>query len=901
MVRSINEKYTDILYGLRVKHFRSSEKILRENIRATEGRIMKPYKIVFVFGTRPEIIKMAPLIKEFKSNGNARYFQPILVHSGQHKQLSEGILPIFGIREDEVIVNLHSMEKARKKQFSYIESHLEDVFSILQPDMVVIQGDTTTAFAARIAANMHRIPVAYVEAGLRTHMTEYPFPEESNRKGAAALAPDFTLYFAPSEISKKNLLDEGIPEQRIFITGNTVIDALNVVKEQKTDLSRLNLPEDKKIILFTCHRREVWEHGKGLKAIFGAIKTLAAKYKDQIHIVYPVHLNPIIKKLAYKELGDTPNVQLIEPMKYTDMVHLMGKSYLIITDSGGIQEEAPALGKPVIIIRDFTERPEVISAHVAKLVSISRPEDLESTVEKLLTNDEEYREMSQPVFPYGKGDASAKILAAIKRYFRIEEEELEPSRLKIKLDRGRQASLIKIQRKFNAFADQHPDSRKNLPQKSHQKHVLDSLRAKLFSIFGVSHVKPKILGAVDISIDAAKTWLMESGVQNKEGAVSGYFDYEKKEYTFAYPEITGYSISTLLDLSKGASKKEDQNIYFEKAKRAADWLIDELKDAGAGKAIPARQYYKKEGFESPEYQQLYYTFDNGIVLSAFVEMYQATKDMKYMEAAKVVVRFLLDTVNVGSNDPYACFNPKTNEPVNYHMGWSTFAGAYLAKTSEGLIKYYEETGDERCMKAALSLCDRALKYQEENGRFVTSPFGKDTNAHPHCYAAEGLLFTASYLKKKGIEHLRSYLYTQGATKATKWLIENMSPRGEIWYAYENNEFQKIERSDVLAQVLYLGSKLIDNLVSVIDLKNQATPEDYKTIYLYAIAQNLMSYQTDVNFDAALFCPPGGFGFGTDFTGQDKKKDINAWCTLFAMKALQAYKDLWEKGRKSNDN
>lgn len=371
-------------------------------------------KILIVFGTRPEAIKMAPVVKEIEKHPELK---GIVCVTAQHRQMLDQVLNIFNIKPD------HDLDIMRENQDLFdistsCLSGLKDVFKREQPDIVMVQGDTTTAFVAGLASYYLKIPIGHVEAGLRTYDKYSPFPEEKNRHLLSALA-DF--HFAPTGWAKSNLLKEGIPAEKIWITGNTVIDALQYIVDMQKNADnekywikyfeekcKIVLPHyaNLKLILVTGHRRE--NFGKGFENICLALKEIAETRKDAI-IVYPVHLNPNVQKPVRTILNGIPNVHLIEPLEYEPFVFLMNHSYLILTDSGGIQEEAPSLGKPVLVIRNTTERPEGIEAGTVKLVGTDRKKIISETTE-LLDNLLLYERMSKAVNPYGDGKAAEKIV-----------------------------------------------------------------------------------------------------------------------------------------------------------------------------------------------------------------------------------------------------------------------------------------------------------------------------------------------------------------------------------------------------------------------------------------------------------------------------------------------------------
>jgi UDP-N-acetylglucosamine 2-epimerase (non-hydrolysing) len=370
---------------------------------------MNKIKVTVVFGTRPEAIKMAPLVLEMKQNS---IFDVKVCVTAQHRQMLDQVLQIFDITPD---FDLNIMKASQT--LSYITTGvlegMEDVLKKINPDIVLVHGDTTTTFAAALAAFYARIPVGHVEAGLRTYDIYSPYPEEMNRRLVSQLA---TLYFAPTASNRSNLLKENI-NKNIFVTGNTVIDALKSTVKPNYRFKSKSLQDissfDGRVILMTAHRRE--NLGKPLENICNAVRRIALEYPD-VKIVYPVHLNPIVQKTARTILGNLENIVLCEPVSVDDMHNLMSRSYLVMTDSGGLQEEAPALGKPVLVLRTETERPEAVAAGTVKMAGIEE-DAIYSEAKRLLDNKEAYLQMSHAVNPYGDGNASRRIAQAILHYF----------------------------------------------------------------------------------------------------------------------------------------------------------------------------------------------------------------------------------------------------------------------------------------------------------------------------------------------------------------------------------------------------------------------------------------------------------------------------------------------------
>lgn len=374
-------------------------------------------RVLLVFGTRPEAIKMAPLVHEFKKHGDV--FETLVCVTGQHREMLDQVLDLFQVKPDYDL-NIMKPDQDLYDVTSRILVGMRDVLAEVRPDVVFVHGDTTTSMASALAAFYQQIPVAHVEAGLRTGNIYSPWPEEMNRSITGRIA---TYNFAPTLCSKNNLLKENVPEESIVVTGNTVIDALHWVVEKIASDSQLQdsiiseiksigydmarLDEERRLVLITGHRRE--NFGDGFLNICRAIKGLSERY-PAVDFVYPMHLNPNVRKPVLDILGSgEPNIILIEPLQYLQFVYLMEKSYLVLTDSGGIQEEAPGLGKPVLVMRDTTERPEAVEAGTVLLVGADR-ERIIKGVSDLLDNGAVYESMSKAVNPYGDGKACQRIV-----------------------------------------------------------------------------------------------------------------------------------------------------------------------------------------------------------------------------------------------------------------------------------------------------------------------------------------------------------------------------------------------------------------------------------------------------------------------------------------------------------
>ena len=370
----------------------------------------KKLKVMTIFGTRPEAIKMAPLVMELESRPEIESFCCV---TAQHRQMLDSVLDIFKLKPQ---FDLDIMEQ--RQTLSTITCKcllgMEKVFAEVRPDLVLVHGDTSTTFAGALAAFYQQIAVGHVEAGLRTYDKYSPFPEEMNRSMVGRMAD---LHFCPTEANRENLAREGI-EKGVYITGNTVIDALNttVVNDYNFTTEKLNQLdyEGKKIIVVTCHRRE--NYGEPMENIMAALRRIAENYGDQVELVYPVHLSPVVQEVAHRHLDGLSNVHLIQPLMADEMHNLMARSYMIMTDSGGLQEEAPALGKPVLVLRRETERPEAVAAGTVKIAG-TEEDVIYSMAAELIENEEAYLAMAHAVNPYGDGRACARIVDAILYHF----------------------------------------------------------------------------------------------------------------------------------------------------------------------------------------------------------------------------------------------------------------------------------------------------------------------------------------------------------------------------------------------------------------------------------------------------------------------------------------------------
>ena len=375
------------------------------------GTMDKKCRVITVFGTRPEAVKMAPVVKELQNHPDE--IEPIICITAQNREMLDQVLDAFKITPD-IDLDLMKHDQSLAQLTARIFTDLDPVLKKVQPDWLLVQGDTTTVMAAALLGYYNQIKVGHVEAGLRTHDKWQPFPEEINRRLAGVVAD---LHFAPTENNRQNLRQEGVPDDHIRVTGNTAIDALHMISQQPVPAEAAKLleqarvkPGNRRLVLVTAHRRE--NFGEPIRDICTALRQIAEHYQDEITLIYPVHLNPNIQKPVYEALSDVDNILLLPPMDYLPLVHLMKHTTLILTDSGGIQEEAPSLGIPTLVLRERTERQEGVKAGTLKLVGTD-PQRIFSETQRLLDDPASYAEMAGAVNPYGDGHAAEQIVSAL--------------------------------------------------------------------------------------------------------------------------------------------------------------------------------------------------------------------------------------------------------------------------------------------------------------------------------------------------------------------------------------------------------------------------------------------------------------------------------------------------------
>ena len=370
---------------------------------------MSKLRIMSVFGTRPEAIKMAPLVKELASREE---IESLCCVTAQHREMLDSVLEVFDLKPDwdlDIMTPRQTLSTITSKCLLGMDEAIDS----LKPDMILVHGDTSTTFSGALSAFYHQVPVGHVEAGLRTYDKYSPFPEEMNRKLVSGIAD---LFFCPTENNRRNLMAEGI-EKGMFVTGNTVIDALKTTVRENyhfaTDILNKLDYDKRKVCLVTCHRRE--NYGEPMKNIMLALRQIAEENRD-VELVYPLHLSPVVREAADKYLRGAPRVHLIEPLPADEMHNLMARCYLVLTDSGGLQEEAPALGKPVLVLRRETERPEAVAAGTVALAGVVQ-DDIVTMANRLLQDKQAYQKMARAVNPYGDGNACRRIADAILWYF----------------------------------------------------------------------------------------------------------------------------------------------------------------------------------------------------------------------------------------------------------------------------------------------------------------------------------------------------------------------------------------------------------------------------------------------------------------------------------------------------
>ncbi|MDD5382229.1 MAG: UDP-N-acetylglucosamine 2-epimerase (non-hydrolyzing) [Candidatus Margulisbacteria bacterium] len=786
-------------------------------------------------GTRPEIVKFRPVIRALKKYLGEFYFT--LINTGQHTDLIAS-LGIQNIPVDQRFAYKFERETLSKAALREVYQ-LDKMINLVHPHLLVVQGDTTSAFAAALAAYYARVPIAHIEAGLRTGDVWDPYPEEGNRRFIATIA---SLHFAPTPFAKESLLLEGAPRNRVFVTGNTGIDALMEVLHKKNidpnDADLLALRKNSKLVLVTAHRRE---NQPKLANIMAAIKMIAKQFPDHV-IVFPVHPSPVVKSQARKHLGNLDNVRLVEPMAYETFVDRMLKAKLILTDSGGVQEESAHLGVPTLNLREKTERPESVTAGVAALVG-SKTDAIFSAAARILSEAKAWEEMARPSLLYGDGYAAERIVTAIRGFF-----DLTSERPTIFIPHWHQRIL--------------------------------GPREKL--------IRPSMF-TVEEAIEHAANWLLASGIQNlsgdpdKKGGVYAWYDEKNETYPYLYSEITGYFISACLYLH---ARRGDAT-SLERARLAAKWLTEQALDTQA--SLMRTRYYLDE--EKSEFASAYsfkggvtYSFDNGIIMNSLMNLYKATGDEAYFKVACAIARSLIEKFQMNDGLFHATYGIQEGKPMDDMSVWSRHPGSHHAKLALGLLDIYDKTGEEEFMNSALRMCRTALNYQHDNGRFAVFRQERDTFTHYHLYSAEGLLYVATRSSKPPDSPVQSsnFIFAEKAYRAFNWLLRTMfiAHTGGISKSYINHSPVALETSDIIAQTIRLGA-----LFKSAGLLNEAQEQKIRFI-----VERLLAFQCRSSNTAAF----GGFYYGQGSTG-DVIPHVNSWATIFALQALDMYNRAFNLG------
>lgn len=774
----------------------------------------KPLRTMFIMGTRPEAIKLAPVILAARTEPER--FDVKLVSTGQHKQMLEQALGTFGLMPDHALIGFRNGNDLCEVT-SRIVRGIGTVLSSQPADVIVVQGDTPSALAASLAASFHRIPVAHVEAGLRTYGDLSSFPEEQNRRLISRVA---AVHYAPTTAAVQNLLREDIPISNIICTGNTVIDSLAIASE-RTDVPEIvsQIPNDKKVIVVTSHRIE--NIGAPLKRICAAVKKIARDH-DDVEIIWPVHKNPLIRDIIFQELKGEANISLIEPLDYMSFVHLMKRSHFIMTDSGGIQEEAPAIGRPVLVMRETTERPEAVECKNAKIVGTSA-KTLVEEAELLLSDPKTYKRMSGINTPFGDGKAAGRILDDLSIRFS-----------------GARSSSVRT-------ASDNPESRAA---------AVSKLRKKPMEFPEAS---------VGEGFSAVKDWLLRSGIQSERtGAIFSWYDPENHKYSYIYPEIMGYWMTAMSYLAGSEPLNTRTDVFVASAMQTGDWIIKKgFQDCGG---VLSRFYTKggakKDPFQSSE--GIIAMFDNGMLLSGFLNLYEKTLEERYLSAAKVIAAFITEKMAPAGDRIYALYCSKDGTYAEHSQRWSCFPGSFLSKVAISLLHMNSVSKDQAYSDCAQRLCDNALKYQEkETGRFML--LDGSTYTHPHCYTCEGLISSGKLLERQDL--------IDAGLAGVRWLLKKAGHEGFVRRNYNSNiGFPKAVSSDIQAQTVRLFYLAQNEDPGINDLSQAA-----RKLLLF-----MLSFQNLRSDDNRTY---GGFRYGTDTRDGSEINTYNSWASMFAMQAM----------------
>jgi len=782
--------------------------------RTAAAGLSSPLRTMFVMGTRPEAIKLAPVI--LGARGNQARFESTVVSTVQHRDLLQQALDIFKITPD---FSLPSPKKGGDlcQLTSRIVDGIGNVLKSIPTDVLIVHGDTTTAMAAALAASCHKLPVAHIEAGLRAYGDFVPFPEDQNRRVIAHVAD---VHFAPTTSAVQNLLRENIPISNIVCTGNTVIDALQIASRYNNIPAAVkDLPDDKRVILVTSHRRE--NIGEPLKNICAAVKKLAERNEDVL-IVWPMHKNPLVREIIESALSGINNVRLIEPLDYRSFVHMMKRASFIMTDSGGIQEEAPALGKPVLVMRETTERPEAVECMNAKIVGTSEKILLEEA-ERLLSDGNLYKKMSGINTPFGDGQAAQRILDALYQRFGPIKSTNKPEQ--------------PVSQKTGAA-------------------FVAALRASKPAM------KEERTGT---AFSAVREWLLSSGIQvPKTGAVFSWYDPEQARYAYIYPEIMGYWMTAMSYLAESEPVGEETDTLLTRARRAGDWIITKgFEDCGG---VLSRFYTQGKGKNDPFHSELgiISAFDNGILLNGFLNIYEKTMEDRYLTAAKAIASFIMEKMAPPNGRIQALYSSRRKEYVEHGGRWSCFPGSFLSKVGIAMMHMNRVTGDPAYSDCADRLCANSLKYQEpDTGRFVL--LDGSTYTHPHCYTSEGLL-SAGKLLGNGE-------YVDAGIAGVRWILQRAEEEGYVRRNYQSNvPFPGAVSSDIQAQTIRLFYLARAEAPEILTFSSAAR----------RLMQFMLSFQNMCEDDPKTF---GGLRYGTDTKDGKEINTYNSWASMFAMQAM----------------
>ena len=682
-------------------------------------------KVLTILGTRPEAVKLAPILHELEHDDA---FTSKVVATGQHREMLDPMLDLFGITPDFDLDLMRPGQSLDDITVGVLQG-LQPILSSEQPDWVVVQGDTTSVMAACVAAFYRKCRVAHVEAGLRTFDKFSPFPEEINRRIAGVLAD---LHFAPTPWARMNLLREGVPADHVRLTGNTVIDAMRHVRRLDFDSRQLEcLIQERRLVLVTAHRNE--NLGERMEGIATGVRKLAVDQPD-VHFLYPMHLNPRARESALRHLSGLRNVSLIDPLGYREMVWVLHRAHLVITDSGGLQEEAAGAGTPVLVMRDTTERPEGIEAGIARLVDPShRP--LVEAASRLLGDDAEYQQMKTSRCPYGTGtpQCGSSMRSPDVR---------QPCISRITSTSGLRPSIRSI-RSFGRrpLACLPATPIKSLPG---QGNVLRTCRLSSMPEPAVSEAQSGSTG------DQLASWLTSGRAQSSGGAFCAWRDANTDALAFEYPEITGYAL-TWLTASRQTSER-----YQLAGVKAAGWLAERLAEGDRS---------ARGGWEAGAI----YTFDLGMIAAGLISFGRMTGTARFEHVGLGIAHTLAQYIEEAGELPaIAPDGPQTERRGE----WSTEGRVHLVKCVQSLLL----SGNR---DAGRKLLAQAYADQRADGHFVTQPGDELVMLHPHLYTVEGLwMWGMATADDDALDRAR---------RATSWVWEHQLPSGGFprWVSESN--------------------------------------------------------------------------------------------------------------------